>query len=142
MRAHQVGYRKLGRPKDQREALLRSLARELILRERITTTVPRAKEASAFVERLITLGKEAHAASSAEQKLHHHRRALELLPDPPVVKQLFDEVAPRFQARPGGYTRIVRLGTRKGDAAEMALLELVEQAPRPAPARRRREEGS
>ncbi len=130
MRGHQSGYRKLSKGKDQREALLRGLARDLILRERITTTVPRAKEAKKFTEELITLGKHALAATAPEQKLHYRRQALAALPDQDVVKRIFDEVAPRVASRPGGYTRIVHLGTRKGDAAEVALLELVEQAPR------------
>ncbi len=114
---HRVAGRKLGRPKDQRVALLRSLAAELILHERIVTTEAKAKETRGLAEKMITYGKKG--------SLHHRRLAAARIPNPGVVKKVFDDLAPRYSARQGGYTRITKLGRRKGDAAPLAQLELV-----------------
>ena len=114
---HRVAGRKLSRPTAQRLALLRGLVGDLVRHERITTTEAKAKEARVFAEKLITHGKEG--------SLHHRRLALADLPNPTVVKRIFDELAPRYAERPGGYTRIIHLGRRKGDGASMAILELV-----------------
>lgn len=116
---HRVKKKHFDRTKEQRLALYRSLARALILEERIETSLQRAKAVRPFVERLITLGKKGD--------LHARRLALQMLPDRKVIKKLFEEVAPRFENRQGGYTRIVKLpDRRKGDACELAILELVE----------------
>ena len=114
---HRIAGRKLGRPKDQRVALLRSLVSELVLHDRITTTEAKAKEARSFAEKLISYGKKG--------SLHHRRLALAQIPNQVVVRQVFDSLAPRFVDREGGYTRIVKLGRRKGDGAPLAMLELV-----------------
>ena len=116
--AHRVAGRKLGRKSGPRRALYRNLVADLLRHGRIRTTEAKAKEVQGIAERLITLGKKG--------TLHHRRLALAALPQKEVVKKLFDEIGPRYAQRPGGYTRIVKLGPRKGDAAPMALLELVE----------------
>ncbi len=110
-------FRKLGRPADQRRALLRNLVTSLLLHERVTTTVTRAKEARVFAERMITLGKRGDLAA--------RRRAAAYLLDDEVLKKLFTTLGPRYADRAGGYTRIMRTGPRQGDAAPMAILELV-----------------
>ena len=123
---HNLGYRKLGRVTEHRIALLRNQAAALIRHERIETTIPKAKELRPFVERLITIAKRGVAAGAADGKsLHARRLVLAEIPDKDVVSKLFDEVAPRFAERPGGYTRILRVGFRRGDAAEVAQVELV-----------------
>jgi large subunit ribosomal protein L17 len=114
---HRIAGRKLGRPTDQRIALLRSLASEVIRHERIITTEAKAAEARKVVERLITYGKTG--------TLHHRRLALAKLPNKEVIKKVFDDLAPRYASRAGGYTRLIKLGPRKGDAAPMAMIELV-----------------
>jgi len=106
--------------------MLRSQAERLIRYEHIQTTVPKAKELRPFVERLITIAKRGLAAGSANGRtLHARRLVLQDLQDREVVAKLFDTIAPRFEARPGGYTRILRLGYRRGDSAEVAQIELV-----------------
>jgi len=117
MPTHRVAGRKLSRYRDQRVALLRGLTAELILHERITTTLPKAKETRVIAEKLITHGKKG--------SLHHRRLALAEVPNQDVVRKVFDNLGPRYATRPGGYTRIIRLGPRRGDAAPMALIELV-----------------
>lgn len=117
MASHRVTGRKLSRYKDQRKALLRGLVCELIRHERITTTLAKAKETRIVAEKLITHGKKGN--------LHHRRLALAQIPNKRVVAKVFDDIAPRYAARPGGYTRIVKLGPRQGDAAPMAVIELV-----------------
>ena len=117
MASHHVSGRRPSRYKDQRKALLRGLASELIKHERITTTLAKAKETRIVTEKLITHGKKG--------TLHHRRLALAQIPDTKIVKKVFDDVAPRFAERPGGYTRIIRLGRRQGDGASMAIIELV-----------------
>jgi large subunit ribosomal protein L17 len=117
MGAHRVAGRKLGRDKDQRIALLRGLTAELVQHERITTTLAKAKETRVVTEKLITHGKKG--------TLHHRRLALSQVPNKKAVEKVFDELAPRYAQRPGGYTRITRLGPRQGDGAPMAVIELV-----------------
>ena len=123
---HNLAHRKLGRVTEHRIALLRNQAIALIRHERIETTIPKAKELRPFGERLITIAKRGDASGEANGKtLHARRLVLAELPDKDVVAKLFDEVAPRFAERPGGYTRILRVGFRRGDAAEVAHVELV-----------------
>ena len=135
---HNVAHRKLGRVTEHRLALLRNQAIALLRHERIKTTVPKAKELRPFVERLITIAKRGVAAGEANgQALHARRMVLAQLPDKDVVGKLFETLAPRFAERPGGYTRILRIGFRRGDAAEIAQVELVgsEYDPRAAEAK-------
>lgn len=115
---HRVAGRKLGRTTAQRQALLRNLVTDLLRYEKITTTEAKARELRREVEKFITLGKRGD--------LHARRLALAYIYDPRVVDKLFDALAQRFATRPGGYTRIVKLGSRVGDAAPMARIELVE----------------
>ncbi len=123
---HNVGYRKLGRVTEHRIALLRNQAIALLRHEKIETTMPKAKELRPFVERLITIAKRGVAAGDANGRtLHARRMVLAELPDKDVVGKLFETLAPRFAERPGGYTRILRVGFRRGDAAEVAHVELV-----------------
>jgi large subunit ribosomal protein L17 len=123
---HNVAHRKLGRVTEHRLAMLRNQAISLLRHERIQTTVPKAKELRPFVERLITLAKRGVAAGDANGRaLHARRLVLAEIPDKDVVGKLFDDLAPRFAERPGGYTRILRVGFRRGDAAEVAQVELV-----------------
>jgi large subunit ribosomal protein L17 len=123
---HNLAYRKLGRVSEHRTALLRNQAMALIRHEHIETTMPKAKELRPFVERLITIAKRGVAAGDANGKsLHARRLVLAELPDKDVVGKLFESIAPRFAERPGGYTRILRVGYRRGDAAEVAHVELV-----------------
>src|SRR5918993_5292581 len=123
---HRTSHRKLGRVTEHRISMLRNQATALIRHERIETTVPKAKELRPFVERIITIAKRGIAAGDANGKgLHARRLVLRDLQDKDVVSKLFDTIAPRFEARPGGYTRILRLGYRRGDSAEVAQIELV-----------------
>lgn len=123
---HNVAHRKLGRVTEHRVALLRNQAMALLRHERIETTMPKAKELRPFVEKLITIAKRGIAAGEANGKaLHARRLVLRDLPDKDVVGKLFETLAPRFAERPGGYTRILRVGFRRGDSAEVAQMELV-----------------
>ena len=123
---HNVAHRKLGRVTEHRLALLRNQAIALLRHERIETTMPKAKELRPFVERLITVAIRGVAADDAAGKtLQARRTVLADLPDKDVVGKLFETIAPRFADRPGGYTRILRVGFRRGDAAEVAQIELV-----------------
>ena len=115
---HMKQGRKLGRTTAHRKALLRNLATALLDHERIITTEAKAKELRRVADKLVTLGKRGD--------LHSRRRALRVVRSNAVVRKLFDEVAPRFAARNGGYTRVLRLGYRPGDAAAMAVIELVD----------------
>jgi large subunit ribosomal protein L17 len=124
MRQKMAG-KKLSRGKDERAALRRILIKQLFEHERIHTTRAKAQAVRGQAERLITLAKEGNKAGDA-QVVHARRLAAARLGDAAAVKRLFDEIAPRFSDRPGGYTRIVKLGLRQGDAAEMVILELVE----------------
>ncbi|MBU5449648.1 50S ribosomal protein L17 [Acetivibrio sp. MSJd-27] len=112
------GTRKLGRPTDQRMAMLKNLVTSFLENGKITTTVTRAKETRALAEKMITLGK--------KNTLHTRRQALSFVTKEDVVTKLFNEIAPKYADRNGGYTRIVKAGPRKGDSAEMAILELVD----------------
>jgi large subunit ribosomal protein L17 len=123
---HRVAYRKLGRVTEHRIAMLRNQAIALIRHERIQTTVPRAKELRPFVERIISVAK--RSLSAPEASAHHvtARRVVSRdLADRGVVQKLFETIAPRYADRPGGYTRLLRIGYRRGDGAEVAEVELV-----------------
>ena len=109
--------RKFSRPTDQRIAMLKNLTTSLLENGRIETTVAKAKEVRSTAEKMITLGK--------TNTLHSRRNALTFITKEDVVKKLFDEIAPKYADRNGGYTRIVKIGPRRGDAAEMAVIELV-----------------
>lgn len=115
---HLNGYRKLGRTSAHRRAMLRNMATSFVLHERIDTTVQRAKEIRSIVEKMITLGKRGD--------LHARRAAAGYLFDDAAVSKLFSDLAGRFKARNGGYTRILKRGVRVGDSAELATLELVD----------------
>lgn len=114
---HRVRGRKLGRDASQRKALMRNLAVALILHERIQTTEAKAKELRPYVEKLVTL--------SREDSRHHRNLAMSRLSDDRAVEKLFDVLGPRFEDQPGGYCRIFKVGNRKGDNAEMSLIEFV-----------------
>jgi large subunit ribosomal protein L17 len=114
---HRKRGRKLGRDSAHRKSLYANLTAELIQHGRIRTTLAKAKEVRPVAEQMITLGKRGD--------LHARRQAVAFLRQKPVVKSLFDDIAPRYAERPGGYTRIIKLGPRLGDAAEMAYIELV-----------------
>jgi large subunit ribosomal protein L17 len=123
---HQVAGYRLGRTTGQREGLRRTLIKQLFTHERITTTHAKAMAIRGDAERLITLARNS-AKGSDIIKVNARRKAAARLDDAEVVKKLFDDIAPRFATRPGGYTRMFKLGPRLGDAAEMVLLELVEE---------------
>jgi len=114
---HRKKGRKLSRTPSHRKATLRNMAASLFLHERIETTTAKAKELRPYAERLITLARrgDVHSRRLAARKIH----------DRDVLGKLFDDIAPRFAERPGGYTRILKVGNRKGDAADMSLIELV-----------------
>lgn len=116
---HRVAHRKLGRKTAHRIATLRTLASALFDRERIQTTLMKAKELRPYAEKLITLAKR------DDGKLHARRQVAADIRDDSIVRKLFDTLGQRFSSRPGGYTRILRLGPRKGDGAEMAIVELL-----------------
>src|SRR3982750_1631756 len=116
---HAMRHRKLGRTSSHREALFRNQLQSLVEKEKIVTTLPKAKELRPIAEKVITRGK--HGT------VHDRRWVLRWVLKRDLVKKVFDEIAPRFTARPGGYLRIVKLGPRQGDGAEMAVLELVER---------------
>ena len=160
---HRVAHRKLGRKTEHRLALLRNLCTSLITHERVITTLPKAKELRPFAEHAITLGKRALVAEAPEKALHNRRLAAAYFfsgnnnrvpdggykrPHAPrtagvaALDKLFDEVASRFATRPGGYTRILKLGARRGDGAEMALIELLGSEAKEAHAEEKKEEKS
>ena len=120
---HNVSGRKLNRTPAHRKMLYRNLVTALFEHERIQTTVPKAKEARSVAEKLITFAKRGD--------LHARRMAARNVNEPAVLQKLFDEIGPRYADRPGGYTRILRLGFRKGDNAELAILELVDGTAKP-----------
>jgi len=119
MRHRNIG-RQLSRNSSHRAAMLRNMANSLLRHEQISTTVPKAKELRRVVEPLITLAK--------DDSVHHRRRAFDKLRDREIVTKLFDDLGPRFKARPGGYLRIMKNGMRAGDNAAMAVVQLVEGA--------------
>ncbi|HEY7220133.1 MAG TPA: 50S ribosomal protein L17 [Candidatus Binatia bacterium] len=114
---HLKSGRQLSRNSAHRWALMRNLITALLREEKIRTTDPKAKELRRWVDRVITLGKQG--------SLHARRQALSIVRDKAVVRKLFDTIGPRFKDRPGGYTRIIKIGIRRGDAAQMAVIELV-----------------
>ena len=116
---HRIKHRLLNRPTSHRTALLANLAASLLEHEQITTTLPKAKELKPFVDKLITLGKKGDLSS--------RRRAMSKIRNYEVVKKLFDVVSPRYKSRNGGYTRIMKFGHRFGDAADVAVIELVDR---------------
>jgi large subunit ribosomal protein L17 len=144
---HLVAHRKLGRTSSHRKALLRNLCTSFVLHERVITTLPKAKELRPYVEKVVTLGRRAHAATQAGNKevaVHaarqaaksffagnsnfdskQHDQTAESTAGVAALKKLTGELAERFAERPGGYTRIYKLGPRKGDGAEMALIEFI-----------------
>ena len=111
------GTRKLGKPTDQRMAMLRQQVTDFLDKGRMETTISRAKEVAPLAEKMISLGKDKSLAS--------YRQALAFITREDVAKKVFDELAPKYAERTGGYTRITRIGTRRGDAAEIAVIELV-----------------
>lgn len=125
MRHRKAGH-KLGRSSGQRTALRRNLMTELFRHERIRTTRAKADSVRNAAEKLITVAKRGNAAGEL-RAVNARRLAAARINDPEIVKKLFDDIAPRYAERPGGYTRVVKLGPRLGDAAEMVLLELVEE---------------
>jgi large subunit ribosomal protein L17 len=118
---HGMANRKLGRTSAHRAALFRNQLASLIEKERIITTLPKAKELRPQIERLVTLGK--------SDSIHHRRQAERVVGDDGLISKLFVTLGPRFAERPGGYTRIIKLGPRRGDSAEMAILEFVGYEP-------------
>jgi large subunit ribosomal protein L17 len=117
--AHAIAGRKLGRSPDHRLAMFRNQVTDLLRHGKIVTTEAKAKEVRSIAEKVITLGRQG--------TLHARRRALRVVSDKDVLKKIFDELGPRYADRPGGYTRIVKLGARQGDGARMAQLELVQK---------------
>jgi len=123
---HRVAYRKLGRVTEHRIAMLRNQASALIQHERIQTTVPRAKELRPFVERIISIAKRSlDAPEGSSHSVTARRRVAADIADRAVVQKLFETIAPRYAERSGGYTRLLRLGHRRGDAADLAHVELL-----------------
>ena len=116
----------MGRKKDERTALRRTLVKQLFEHERIQTTRAKAEAIRGLAERLITLAKHGNEAGESRQ-IHARRLAAARLGSNQTVNKLFDDIAPRFKERPGGYTRVLKLGKRLGDAADMVLIELVEE---------------
>ena len=139
---HRVPGNRLSRPADQRDAILRSLATELLRHDEIVTTLAKAKAVKSHAEKMITLAKkgqvadykavakkakegDAEAAKTIARSLHARRQVRSFLYDDAVVRKVFEVTAPKYQTRNGGYTRIVRVGFRRGDAAPMAIIQLV-----------------
>ena len=120
---HQVAGYKLGRTSDQRKALFQNLIRELYIHERIITTEAKARAVRADAEKLITKAK--RGLADGGNRVHAQCQVVAYLNDKTVAKKVFDELAPRYMERPGGYVRILKMGKRHGDAADMAVLELV-----------------
>ncbi len=118
---HQKRVKKLGRTKEHRKAMLANMAASLLANIQIRTTLVKAKEVKKVVEKLITLGKRGD--------LHAHRQAYDVIRDRKLVKKLFDEIAPEFKDRTGGYTRVMKMGRRRGDGAPTAVVELLMEKP-------------
>lgn len=123
---HRVHTFKVGRTSSHRRAMLANMVSSLIEHGQITTSLVKAKEARRFAEKLVTMAK--------SDNVHHRRLAVARIHDKSAVKKLFDEIAPKYMERQGGYTRILKLGKRVGDATEMSILQWVEPAPAAAPA--------
>ncbi len=127
---HRKSHRKLNRTPSHRKALLANMAAALIQHERIRTTEAKAKELRPFVEKLITKAKRTHVRSSSDADgiaagVHQRRLVARTIPDRALLRKLFDEIGPRYAERPGGYTRVIKLGRRLGDNAPQAFIELV-----------------
>ncbi len=122
---HRIKQRKLNRTTSHRKAMLANMAASLVKHEQIVTTLPKAKELRPYVEKLITLGKQ--AAAKPETALAKRRKAIATMRDQTQVKKIFDVLAERYESRPGGYTRILKAGFRYGDAAPMAVIELIDR---------------
>ena len=122
---HRIKQRKLNRTTSHRKAMLANMADALIKHEQIVTTLPKAKELKPYVEKLITLGK--HANDAPEKALSKRRQVIAKMKDKAQAKKIFDVLAERYADRPGGYTRILKAGFRYGDAAPMAVIELVDR---------------
>jgi len=118
---HRMSGRKLNRTSSHRKAMFRNMVEALLKHEQIETTLPKAKELRAFADKMITLGKRGG--------LHARRQALAIVPDTALVEKVFTDLAERYAERPGGYTRVLRAGHRYGDAAPMAIIELVDRDP-------------
>lgn len=123
---HKIAGKKLSRGKDEARALRRIMIKQLFEHERIKTTRAKAQAIRGQAEKLITLAKRGNTVEGADA-VHVKRLAVSRLGDQEIVKKLFDDIAPRFENRPGGYTRIIKLGPRFGDSSEMVILELVEE---------------
>lgn len=123
---HKVSGKRLSRSTGNRKAMRRTMVNQLFTHERIKTTRAKAQAIRGQAERLITLAKKGNAAGDA-QMVHARRLAAARMDDPEMVQKLFDDIAPRYEDRPGGYTRILKLGPRYGDSAEMVLIELIEE---------------
>jgi large subunit ribosomal protein L17 len=123
---HRIAGKRLSRSKDQRNALRRILIKQLFEHERIKTTRAKAEAIRGQAEKLITLAKRGNAADGADA-VHVRRLAVARLGDKEIISKLFEDIAPRFENRPGGYTRMIKLGPRYGDSADMVILELVEE---------------
>ncbi len=124
---HGMRQRKLNRSSSHRKAMLANMAAALIKHEQIKTTLPKAKELKPYVEKLITLGKQASA--DPKVALSKRRKAIAVLRDEAMVKKIFEVLAERYEDRPGGYTRVLKAGFRYGDAAPIAVIELVDRDP-------------
>lgn len=124
---HRIKQRKLGRTTPHRKAMLANMAASLIKHEQIVTTLPKAKELRPYVEKLITLG--IKAQKQPETALANRRRAISIMRDKDQVSKIFDTLAERYKERPGGYCRVLKAGFRYGDAAPMAVIELVDRDP-------------
>jgi large subunit ribosomal protein L17 len=122
---HRIKQRKLNRDSSHRKAMLANMAASLIKHEQIVTTLPKAKELKPYVEKIITMGKQ--GAANPEKSLGKRRKAISRMRDVAMVKKVFDVLAERYEDRPGGYVRIMKAGFRYGDAAPMAVIELVDR---------------
>ena len=122
---HNKSYRKLGRRSDHRLDMMKNMTISLVKAERIETTVTRAKELRKFVEKAITLGKKANTTEDVAKKVHLRRQAFAFLRNEEAVAKIFNEIAPKYSERNGGYTRIIKTDVRRGDSAELAIIELV-----------------
>jgi len=122
---HRIKQRKLNRTSSHRKAMLANMAASLVKHEQIVTTLPKAKELRPYVEKLITLGKQ--AAANPEKAVAKRRQAISKMRDEAQVKKIFDVLAERYEDRPGGYVRVLKAGFRYGDAAPMAVIELVDR---------------
>ncbi len=122
---HRIKQRKLNRTSSHRKAMLANMAAALVKHEQITTTLPKAKELKPYVEKIITLGKQ--AAANPDRALAKRRQAISTMRDETQVKKVFDILAERYEGRAGGYTRIMKAGFRYGDSAPMAVIELVDR---------------